>query len=82
MCVNFTDLKNVCPKDGFLLPRIDQLVYSMVRYKLLSFMDAFLEYNQIRMYGLDQKKTVFITDQGLYYYRVVLFGLKNAEANF
>ena len=25
-CVDFTDLNKACPKDSFLLPRIDQLV--------------------------------------------------------
>jgi hypothetical protein len=28
MCVDFTDLNKVCPKDDFPLPRIDQLVDS------------------------------------------------------
>ena len=28
MCVNFTDLNKVSPKDSFPLPRIDQLVDS------------------------------------------------------
>ena len=29
MCVDFTDLNKVCPKDSFPLPRIDQLVDSL-----------------------------------------------------
>ena len=45
MCVNFTDLNKACPKDSFPLPRIDQPVDSIVRHKLLSFMDAFSGYN-------------------------------------
>ena len=45
MCVNFTDLNKACPKDSFPLPRIDQPVDSIVRHKLLSFMDAFFGYN-------------------------------------
>lgn len=28
MCIDFHDLKNVCPKDHYPLPRIDQLVDS------------------------------------------------------
>jgi hypothetical protein len=28
MCTNFTDINNACPKDSFLLPRIDMLVDS------------------------------------------------------
>ena len=57
MCVDFTDLNKACPKDSFPLPRIDQLVDSTVGYKLLTFMDAFLGYNQIKMTEEDQEKT-------------------------
>ena len=49
MCVDFTDLNKACPKDSYPLLRIDQLVDSTVGRKLLSFMDAFSGYNQIRM---------------------------------
>ena len=49
MCVDFTDLNKACPKDSYPLPRIDQLVDSTAGHKLLSFMDAFSRYNQIRM---------------------------------
>ena len=49
MCVDFTDLNKACPKDSYPLPRIDQLMDSTAGHKLLSFMDAFSGYNQIKM---------------------------------
>ena len=52
------------------------------RHKLLSFMDAFSGYNQIRMEETNQEKTSFVTSQGLFYYRVMPFGLKNARATY
>ena len=61
MCIDFTDLNNACPKDSFPLPRIDQLMDSTSRHKLLTFMDAFSRYNQIQMAEGDQKKIAFIT---------------------
>lgn len=82
MCVDFTDLNQACPKDSFPLPRIDQLVDSIVGHKLLTFMDAFSGYNQIQMAEEDQEKTAFITSQGLYCYQVMPFGLKNAGATY
>ena len=82
MYVNFTDLNNTCLKDSFPLPRIDQLVDSIAKHKLLTFMDAFSRYNQIQMTKEDQEKTAFITSQGLYCYRVMPFGLKNAGATY
>ena len=82
MCVDFTDLNKACPKDSFPLPRIDQLMDSTAGHKLLTFMDAFSGYNQIKMAKEDQEKTAFITSQGLYCYKVMLFGLKNARATY
>ena len=61
MCVDFTDLNKACPKDSFPMPRIDQLVDFTVGHKLLTFMDAFSGYNQIKMSEEDQEKTAFIT---------------------
>ena len=49
MCMDFTNLNKACLKESFPLSRIDQLVDSIVGYKLLTFMDAFLGYNQIKM---------------------------------
>ena len=63
MCVDFTDLNRACPKDSYPLPRIDTLVDSMARHELLSFMDAFSRYNQIKMNEDDQERTSFVTSQ-------------------
>ena len=82
MCVDFIDLNEAYPKDSFPLPRIDQLVDSIARHKLLTFMDAFSGYNQIQMAKEDKKKTAFITSQGLYCYKVMPFGLKNTGATY
>ena len=45
-------------------------------------MDAFSDYNQIRMHEADQEKTSFVTSQGLFCYKVMPFGLKNAGATY
>ena len=82
MCVDFTNLNKACLKDSYQLPCIDQLVDSTTGHKLLSFMDAFSRYNQIRMDGADQEKTSFVTSQGLFCYEVMPFGLKNAGATY
>ena len=80
--MDFTDLNKACPKDSFPLPRIDQLVDSTAEHKLLTFMDVFSRYNQIKMAEEDQEKTAFITSQGLYCYKVMPFRLKNAGATY
>ena len=66
MCVDFTDLNRACPKDSYPLPRIDTLVDSTAKHELLSFMDAFSGYNQIKMNEDDQERTSFVTNQGFF----------------
>ena len=82
MCVDFMDLNRACLKDSYPLPRIDTLVDSTARHELLSFMDAFSGYNQIKMKEEDQEKTSFVTSQGLFCYKVMSFGLKNVGATY
>ena len=45
-------------------------------------MDAYSGYNQIRMNKADEERIAFTTDQGLYCYTVMPFGLKNAGATY
>jgi hypothetical protein len=45
-------------------------------------MDAFSGYNQIHMIKLDEEKTSFIIDRGLYCYKMMPFRLKNASATY
>ena len=45
-------------------------------------MDAFSGYNQIKLDESDQEKTSFVTSQGLFYYKVMSFELKNAGATY
>lgn len=54
----------------------------MAGHELLNFMDAYSGYNQIPMFPPDEEHTSFITDKGLYCYKAVPFGLKNAEATY
>ena len=82
ICIDYIDLNKACPKDSFPLPKIDQLVDATSGHKLLSFMDAFSGYNQIRMAPEDEERAAFITERGLYCYKVMPFGLKNSGATY
>ena len=64
------------------MSRIDQPVDSTTGHQLLSFIDAFSGYNQIKMDEADKEKTSFITSQGLFCYKVMPFSLKNAGATY
>ena len=80
VCVDYTDLNKACPKNNFPFLRIHQIVDVEVGHGILSFLDAFSRYHQILMHPLDMDKMAFITPQGFFYYNVMPFGLKNAEA--
>ncbi|XP_077223417.1 uncharacterized protein LOC143857029 [Tasmannia lanceolata] len=69
-------------RDPYPLPRIDQFIDATFGHELLSFLDAFSGYNQIKMHEPDIPKTAFITKQGLYCYTVMPFGLKNAGTTY
>ena len=47
MCIDFKHINQACPKDHFLLPHIDQIVYSTAGCERLSFLDAYSRYHQI-----------------------------------
>ncbi|RDY11524.1 hypothetical protein CR513_03793, partial [Mucuna pruriens] len=76
------DLNRANPKDNFPLPYTDMLVDNTTQYAFFSFMDNFSRYNQICMAPEDREKTTFITTWGTFCYKVMPFGLKNAEMTY
>lgn len=53
-----------------------------VGHKMLSFLDAYLDYNQIRMDLTDEDKIAFISKLADCCYKVMLFELKNVGATY
>jgi hypothetical protein len=82
MCIDYTSLNKACPKDPFALPWIDQVINSTAGCELLSFLDAYSGYHQIKLDPVDQLKTAFITPFGVFCYITMTFGLRNAGATF
>ena len=82
VCIDFRDLNKASPKDDFPFLHIDMLVNTMTGHLMLSFMDGFFGYNHILMAPKNIEKTSFITEWDTYCYRVMPFGLKNAEATY
>ena len=66
MCVDYTDLNKACPKDSYPLPNIDHLVDCASGFRILSFEDAFSEYNQVKMHPDNEEKMMFITNEGVF----------------
>jgi hypothetical protein len=56
MCIDYTSLNKSCPKDEYFLPLICQIVDSIASYELLSFLDAYSDYHQIKLTIDDEEK--------------------------
>jgi hypothetical protein len=82
LCIDYTSLNMACPKDPYPLPRIDQIVDFTSGCDLLSFLDAYSSFHQIRMAKEDRRHTAFVTVDGLYCYVVMPYGLRNALPTF
>jgi hypothetical protein len=77
MCIDYTNLNKVCPKDEYPLPHICQIMDSTATSELLSFLDAYSGYDQIRLATDDEEKTPFIMPFRIFCYTKMTFGLKN-----
>ncbi|GAA0172198.1 hypothetical protein LIER_41299 [Lithospermum erythrorhizon] len=82
MCTDFTNLNKACPKDYYPLPCLGRLVDGSAGHEVFDFLDASRGYHQILLHDEDQEKTAFITEYGLYCWKVMPFGLKNAGATY
>ena len=61
---------------------MDLLIDSAVGHKMLSFMDGFNGYYQIKMAPRDTTKTAFCTPVRNFYCIMIPFGLKNVGATY
>lgn len=77
ICIVYTDLDKACSKDSYHLPFIDQLIDATVGHLLLSFLDHFSRYHQIRMAMEGIPKTTFITYRAVYAFKAISFRLVN-----
>lgn len=78
--MDFTYLSMTCPKNPHPLSHISCLIDGSLGYHMLSCMDSYLGYIQIKMDPLHAPKATFMSNQGNYYYNVMPFDLKNAGA--
>ena len=77
-CVDYWKLNAVTHKDAYPLPRIDETLQSLVGSKWFSTIDLLSGYWQVDIAEKDKEKTAFITQEGLFEFNVMPFGLCNA----
>jgi len=80
--VDFWDLHDACRKDDFPLPMTELMIDSTTGHEALSFIYCMAGYNQIQMVLEDEEATAFRISKGIFCYKVMPFGLKNAGATY
>ena len=81
-CVDYRSLNALTTKDTYPLPRIDDSLRLLGNQQWVSTMDLTSGYWQVAMSPEAKRKAVFVTNEGLFQFRVMLFGLCNAPATF
>lgn len=88
ICVYFRNLNQASLKDNYALSTMDHILQIVVEFEVMSMLDGYLGYNQIRVAPEDQHKIAFITPWGTFDYNQIPFGLINvgetiqSEMNF
>ncbi|KAE8239955.1 hypothetical protein A4X13_0g7999, partial [Tilletia indica] len=81
-CVDYRQLNEVTVSDRYPLPTIDAVFHTLLGKRWFSSLDAIRGYHQQSVKSEDRWKTAFVCHRGLYQYRRVPFGLKNAPSIF
>jgi len=82
LCVDFRNLNKSSLKDNYPLPNMEAILQKVTGCELLSMMDGFSSYNQVKVKESEQFKTAFTTPWGTCVYLRMPFGLTNAGATF
>ncbi|EPQ31343.1 uncharacterized protein PFL1_01527 [Pseudozyma flocculosa PF-1] len=82
MCVDYRGLNNISTTDSYPLPRIDDVHNALGGHTIFSGLDAIRGYHQLGIKPEDRWKTAFVCHRGLFQYKRVPFGLRNAPAAF
>jgi hypothetical protein len=82
ICVDFRILNATTKKDPYPLPFRDEVLNIVARYETKSFLDGYLGYHQIFIAPKDKYKTTFVTNEGVFIWKLMSFGVKNGPPTY
>ena len=81
-CVDYRRLNALTTKDVYLFPQIEDSLRLLGNQQWFCTMDLASGYWQVAMSPEAKRKAAFVTNEGLFQFRVIPFGLCNAPATF
>jgi hypothetical protein len=82
LCIDFCALNRSSVKYHFPLHNMEVILQQVPGSQMMSLLDGFSGYNQIKIKREDRFKTNFITCWGTFSYECMTFGLSNAGDTF
>ncbi len=76
--VDFKKLNATMKKDPFRLPFTNEVLNTLASCEAYSSLDGYFGYHQLCIIPKDRYKTMFVTNWGMFIWRVMPFGMKNA----
>ena len=81
-CIDYRRLNQVTMVDPYPLPHIEDSLNTLGGARFFCSLDLAIRYWQVEMDTADREKTAFVTQGGLYKFRMMPFGLVNTPATF
>ena len=81
-CTDFRKVNDKTKSDSFPIPRIADCIDQIGNAKFVSTFDMLKGYWQVPLTRRAREISAFVTPSGLYQYKVMPFGMKNAPATF
>jgi hypothetical protein len=82
VCIDYRRLNTITIPDAYPIPRLDDLLHAAKPTPFMTSLDLKAGYWQIRIRKEDEDKTAFITPFGIFKFKRMPFGLRNAPATF
>ena len=81
-CIDYRRLNQATKIDAYPFPHIEDILKTLGGARYFCSLDLANSYWQVEMDAVDREKTAFVTQGGLYEFKVMQFGLVNAPATF